>query len=116
MEEPIRKNIEYDEIRICYVSCFNGPQDNKTLVFHNKFDEIEEILQNSEPIFTTSYTTVSYYKDGIEVDSIITDNISDFEKLGDYEVKDFSIKTNNTEDEEQNDKPKKGFFRRLFHL
>lgn len=107
-------DVEYDEIRINAVSCFWGPR-NRFLVFRNKFDEIEKLLQSSGPGIRTSYTAVTYYKDGTEVAYTTTMlSTSDFEKLGGYEILDCTPKQSNNVEEPK--KEKQSFLKRLLHL
>lgn len=82
---------KYDEVRIIDVNCLYGENHAHTLVFKDKFDEIENLIT---PMFCTSYTLICYYLNGKKVDCI-TNTTSTFEfhkKLG-GEYKDFSVKS-----------------------
>lgn len=80
------EQIDYDYISMSSIGCFDCFANHDSLLLKGKFKEIEELPKNVAT--PTSYTIISFMKDGKAVDERKTGiSVSYFrEKYGEYEV------------------------------
>lgn len=60
------ENLDYDTIGIIEINCFDCSKDIQGLTIHGRVKEIEDLPKNRA--VPTSYTRISFMKDGKEVD------------------------------------------------